>query len=452
MPYNPFRYPKHFQVDDYIQAGWDKVDAELYLDAIQRSFELPNSVMDLRVPYALESSEDKRGFFRAYVHHFNEFYRRAQNATSDEEEMDVMEAVIADLDKEIQDWITTHDIKVPSSPTYWTGEIEEIYRRGFGIPLRAEPKVENEVPVAVAISVLSVGAVLIILSGVYVMRSKRHSVFKFIKGLFNPITSSFFELTMLIFDISGDVLAFVLVVRKDANVDDAFKITYGGFVAFALGISLIAIVVSIARIRRELGLIKKKPDQTNEEDSVDKIKTFRTASYNKSMSYSSSSLAAPPSSKQEEGHQMSICAAKAIKELSEVNESGDEVMSEDGSSYEEFLKVINTTGGEAPQELKPDDDQGESPVEEEKKIDTTQGVESPVEVAEKFLDEEKEPKKLQRRRSSFSDFVIGLNKDDGKDEEEKKLEFAEAFTNLLLLLFEDFPVSRDFSLLCLFLS
>ena len=97
--------------------------------------------------------------------------------------------------------------------------------------------------------------------------------------------------------------------------------TYGGFVAFALGISLIAIVVSIARIRRELGLIKKKPDQTNEEDSVDKIKTFRTASYNQSMSYSSSSLAAPPSSKQEEGHQMSICAAKAIKELSEVDHS-----------------------------------------------------------------------------------------------------------------------------------
>ena len=73
-------------------------------------------------------------------------------------------------------------------------------------------------------------------------------------------------------------------------------------------------------------------------------------------------------------------------------------------------------------------------------------------MAEKFMDEKKEPKKLQRRRSSFSDFVIGLNKDDGKDEEEKKLEFAEAFTNLLLLLFEDFPVSRDFSLLCLFLS
>ena len=225
--------------------------------------------------------------------------------------------------------------------------------------------------------------------------------------------------------------------------------TYGGFVAFALGISLIAIVVSIARIRRELGLIKKKPDQTSDEDSVDKIKTFRTASYNQSMSYSSSSIAAPKSSEQEEGHQMSICAAKAIKELAQANESGDEVMSSEG--YEEFLKFINTTGGEAPQELKPDDAQGESPVEEEKKIDTTQG-ESPVEVAEKFLDEEKEPKKAQRRRSSFSDFVIGLNKDDGKDEEEKKLEFAEAFTNLLLLLFEDFPVSRDFSLLCLFLS
>lgn len=152
MPYNPFRFPKHFQLDDYIQAGWDEVDAKLYLDAIQQSFELSNSVMDLRVPYALESSEEKRGFFRAYVHHFNEFYRRTQNATSDEEKMDVMEAVIADLDQEIKDWITTHDIRVPSSPTYWTGEIEEVYRRGFGIPLRAEPKVENEVPVSVAIS------------------------------------------------------------------------------------------------------------------------------------------------------------------------------------------------------------------------------------------------------------------------------------------------------------
>lgn len=153
MPYNPFRFPKHFQLDDYIEAGWDEVDAKLYLDAIQQSFELPNSVMDLRVPYALESSEDKRGFFRAYVHHFNEFYRRTQNATNDEEEMDdVMESVISDLDQEILDWITTHDIRVPSSPTYWTGEIEEVYRRSFGIPLRAEPEVENEVPVSVAIS------------------------------------------------------------------------------------------------------------------------------------------------------------------------------------------------------------------------------------------------------------------------------------------------------------
>lgn len=69
MPYNPFRFPKHFQLDDYIQAGWDEVDAKLYIDAIQQSFELSNSVMDFRVPYALESSEDKRGFFRAYVHH-----------------------------------------------------------------------------------------------------------------------------------------------------------------------------------------------------------------------------------------------------------------------------------------------------------------------------------------------------------------------------------------------
>lgn len=59
MPYNPFRFPKHFQLDDYIQAGWDEVDAKLYLDAIQQSFELSNSVMDLRVPYALESSEEK---------------------------------------------------------------------------------------------------------------------------------------------------------------------------------------------------------------------------------------------------------------------------------------------------------------------------------------------------------------------------------------------------------
>ena len=152
MPYNPFRFPKHFQLDDYIEAGWDEVDAKLYLDAIQQSFELPNSVMDLRVPYALESSEDKRGFFRAYVHHFNELYRHTQNATSDDEAMYVMEAVIADLDQEIHDWITTHDIRVPSSPTYWTGEIEEVYRRSFGIPLRAEPMVENEVPVSVAIS------------------------------------------------------------------------------------------------------------------------------------------------------------------------------------------------------------------------------------------------------------------------------------------------------------
>lgn len=419
MPYNPFRYPKHFQLDDYIQAGWDKVDAELYLDAIQQSFELPNSVMDLRVPYALESSEDKRGFFRAYVHHFNEFYRRTQNATSDEEEMDVMEAVIADLDQEIQDWITSHDIRVPGSPTYWTGEIEEVYRRSFSIPLRAEPEEENEVPVAVAISVLSVGAVLIILSGVYVMRSKRHSVFKLIKGLFNPISSSFFELTMLVFDISGDVLAFVLVVRKDENIGNSFKITYGGFVAFALGISLIAIVVSIVRIRHELGLIKKKPDSS---DFDAKVKTLRTASYTKSMS----------------------CSAK---ELSEANEGGDEVMSEGGSTsgYKELLEVMNTTvGGEASQELL--DTQDESPVEEKKKIDTIQGespveVESPVEMDEKFMDEEKP--KLQRKRSSFSDFIIGLDKDDDKNEEERRLKFAEAFTNLMLLVFEDFPVSRE---------
>ncbi len=262
----------------------------------------------------------------------------------------------------------------------------------------------------VAISVLSVGAVLITLSGVYVMRSKRHSVFKLIKGLFNPISSSFFELTLLVFDISGDVLAFVLVVRKDENIGDAFKITYGGFVAFALGISLIAIVVSIARIRHELGLIKKKPDQTNNEDFDNQVKTFRTAS------------------------------SSAFKDS----------MSYPAKEFSGAIEIANTTGGEVPQELSTSDTQGDSPVEEEEKIDTIE-VGSPVEVDEKFMDEEKEPKKLLRRRSSLSDFVIGLNKDDGKNEEEKKLEFAEAFTNLLLLLFEDFPVSREKLCLCFLL-
>lgn len=252
---------------------------------------------------------------------------------------------------------------------------------------------------AIAISVLSVGAVLITLSGVYVMRSKRHSVFKFIKGLFNPISSAFFELTMLVFDISGDVLAFVLVVRKDENISDAFKITYGGFVAFALGISLIAIVVSIARIRRELGLVKKKPDQSNNEDFDNQIKTFHTAS------------------------------SSTFKD-----------------SRRSTIESANTTGGDAPQELSTSDTQGDSPVEEEEKIDTIE-VGSPVEMDDKFTDDkfmgdEKEPKKLLRKKSSLSDFVIGLNKDDGKNEEEKKLVFAEAFTNLLSLLFEDFPVSR----------
>lgn len=174
---------------------------------------------------------------------------------------------------------------------------------------------------------------------------------------------------MLIFDISGDVLAFVLVVRKDENIGDAFKITYGGFVAFALGISLIAIVVSITRIRHELGLIKKKPDQNNNKDFDNQIKSFRTASFNKSTSSG---------------------AFESAKELSEVNESGNEVMSEGrgDSGYDEFLKVINTKDGEAPQELSTNDTQGESPVEEEKKVDTIQ-VESPVEVDEKFMDEEK---------------------------------------------------------------
>lgn len=411
MPYNPFRYPKHFQLDDYTEAGWDEIDAKLYLDAIQQSFELPNAVMDLRVPYALQSSEDKRGFFRAYVHHFNEFYRRVRSAVSDEEEMNVMETVIADLHEEIQEWIDTHDVRVPSSPTYWTGEIEEIYRRSMGIPLRAEPKVTNEVPIAVAISVLSVGAVLIIASGIYVMRTRKHSIFKLIKGLFNPVVASIFELTMIVFDVSGDVLAFVLVVRKDETVGDAFKITYGGICAFALGMSLIAIVVSVVRIKQELALVKEKSDETKEQ------KPHRSSS-TKTESMRRLDSVEEEDKEEEEEASLPPSAATLLPSGSGTDESHHPIP--DLEQHSTMSSLLNENRSFLPTSSIPHCDESAS------------------------AEEEKEPPregKLERRKSSFSGFIIGLHKDDDKDKAETQLVFAESFVNLLLLVFEDFPMA-----------
>lgn len=266
MPYNPFRSPKHFQLDEYIDAGWNNVDAQLYLEAIQKSLKNPNAVMDLRVPYALQSSEDTRGFFRAYVHQFNELYRQMNEATDKESKNAVVESTITALHNEIQEWITRHDIRIESSDHYWTGEIENIYRRSMSLPLRAAPPKNRGVPSSIAYSILGVGAIVIMGSGFYVMKTQQSNIFSALSGIINPIAASCFEVTMIIFDVTGDCLSFLLVVRKDETVNYGFKLVYGVFVALSLGASLISIIVGLIRIRKELGWFKKSERAKREEE------------------------------------------------------------------------------------------------------------------------------------------------------------------------------------------
>ena len=130
IPYNPYRDPDHFHLDEYVQAGWDTEDATLYLQAVRGGMENPNAAIDLRLPYVLQGREkDQRGFFRSYIAWFQEYYFETKT----------LEQVITGLDEEIREWLLLHDTAVPSVESPWTGSMEMIYRQSMSLPLRPKP-------------------------------------------------------------------------------------------------------------------------------------------------------------------------------------------------------------------------------------------------------------------------------------------------------------------------
>ena len=133
MVYNPYRYPDHFVVDRYVEAGWDRTDATQYLDAIMKSLNGLNPVMDLRTQHTRAGGA---GYFELYVTRFMEYYQAMEEEGADEEA--ILEDTIKALDSDLRGWIATHD-NTTESGLHWIGSVEKIYRESLNLPRRSEP-------------------------------------------------------------------------------------------------------------------------------------------------------------------------------------------------------------------------------------------------------------------------------------------------------------------------